>query len=101
LKKKQGVLKQGVRVIRVISRKEQKLFEPIAAYGCRFGEQTKVAFIIVCPYQQADVSHTNFFLLQRENPIVSLQTNCAHMFQIHGDSTTERVGDSFFSAFGT
>jgi hypothetical protein len=42
-----------VRAISVISRKQQKLFEPLTAYGCRFGEQTKIAFIIVCPYQRA------------------------------------------------
>jgi hypothetical protein len=48
----------------------------------------------------ADVSHTKFSFLQRGKPIISLQTICVHGSD-YGDSTAERVGDSFFPAFGT
>jgi hypothetical protein len=53
LLKKQGVLKQTVRARWIASRKEQKSFKHSTDYGCRFGEQTQVAFIIICPYQRA------------------------------------------------
>ncbi len=41
------ILKQTVKVIMKNTYKTAKIFQPLNAYGCRFGELTHIAFIIV------------------------------------------------------
>jgi hypothetical protein len=94
-------LKQAVRGIRVTFRKQQLLFSPSTAYSCRFGEKTKVAFIIVCHYQRAHkneslpISAIWKFPACGEKSQKSVCKQHMYMTQIYGDLTAERVGDSF------